>query len=78
MTNTKLLKQLLKLQGFTQADIAEFLGITLQAVNMKINNKRYFKLQEITKLCELLKIKNFKDRFEIFFGDIVDCRQHGV
>ena len=41
---------------------------------MKLNNKRSFKLSEIAKICDLLKIDNVQERFLIFFADRVDLR----
>lgn len=74
MTNTLKLKSLLLLNGLNQEDLAKCLGLSKQAINMKINNKRAFKLSEISKICELLKIDNLQDRFAIFFADRVDLR----
>jgi len=74
MTNTLKLKSLLLLNGLNQEDLAKCLGVSKQAINMKINNKRAFKLSEISKICELLKIDNLQERFAIFFADRVDLR----
>lgn len=76
MTNTLKLKVLLLQQGIKQKDLAEYLGVSMQAVNMKINNNRLFKLSEILKICDLLKISE-KECFAIFFAKEVDLRlQH--
>lgn len=74
MTDTLKLKALMLLQGFTQEDLAKYLGLSKQTINMKLNNKRSFKLSEIAKICELLKIDNVQERFLIFFADKVDLR----
>lgn len=74
MTDTLKLKALMLLQGFTQEDLAKHLGLSKQTINMKLNNKRSFKLSEIAKICELLKIDNAQERFLIFFADKVDLR----
>lgn len=63
-TNTSKLKAKLVEKGFTQAQIAEKLGISFQSLCYKINNKIEFKASEIQKLCELLDIK---DKDEYFF-----------
>lgn len=74
MTNSLKLKALLLLNGLSQEDLAQYLGLSTQTINMKINNKRAFKLQEITKICDLLKIDNIQERFAIFFVNDVDLR----
>ena len=78
MTNSLKLKALLLLNGLNQEDLAKYLGLSKQTINMKINNKRAFKLQEITKICNLLKIDNIYERFAIFFANEVDLRLQNV
>ena len=65
MTDTLKLKSLFILNGLTQSEVANKLGITFQSLNLKINNKREFTQSEICKLCDILKIKNKVN--EIFF-----------
>ena len=36
----------------TQTEIAKILGVTLQAVNSKVNGKSDFTLKQIKKICE--------------------------
>lgn len=74
MTNSLKLKALLLLNGLKQEDLAKYLGLSKQTISMKINNKRAFKLSEISKICDLLKIDNVQERFAIFFVDDVDLR----
>lgn len=76
MINSLKLKSLILLNGYTQNDLASSIGISSQAFNLKINNKRSFKINEVMRLCELLDINNFKDCKVIFFNDCVDLRQH--
>lgn len=78
MTDTLKLKALMLLQGFTQEDLAKYLGLSKQTINMKLNNKRSFKLSEIAKICELLLIDNMQERFSIFFANKVDLRLQNV
>lgn len=77
MTNTLRLKVLLLTQGLKQKDMANYLGLSIQSANMKLNNRRAFKLCEIVKLCDWLKISE-KDCFAIFFANQVDLRQQNV
>lgn len=72
MVDTLKLKSLMLLNGFKQEDIAKLLNISLQAFNMKINNKRDFRLSEILKLCEILKIETAQEKMSIFFANQVD------
>lgn len=70
MINTKLLKSYFIKNGLTQEDVAKRIGISYQSLSDKINNKVQFKVNEVSSLCELLKIKNEKD--EIFFAKKLD------
>lgn len=77
MINSLKLKSLLLLNGLNQEDLAKYLGLSKQTISMKINNKRAFKLDEILKICKLLKIDNIQERIAIFFVDDVDlCLQN--
>lgn len=67
MTDTQLLEQKIKASGRTKRWLAEQLGITYSALWSKIKNKRAFKVEEISKLCELLEITSLKERENIFF-----------
>lgn len=78
MTDTLRLKSLMLLQGLKQEDLAKYLGLSKQTINMKLNNKRPFKLNEINKVCELLKIDDLQQRFLIFFAYDVDLRQQNA
>lgn len=66
MTNTNLLKAKIVENGLTQKKMAELLKISLQSFNYKVNNKREFTVNEIVKICDLLKIEN-KDTY--FFAE---------
>lgn len=68
MTNTLKLKALIMERGFTQEEVAKHLGISVQSLNAKINNKREFKASEITIMIDLLKIT---DVSAIFFNQKV-------
>ena len=72
MTDTLKLKSILLLNGYRQKDLADYLHISYQAINLKINNKRQFKLDEIAKICEFLNILDVQEKFSIFFAVKVD------
>ena len=67
MTNTSLLEEYIEKSGYKRAFIAEKLGITRFALQLKINNKSEFKASEIDILCELLKVST-DERMAVFFA----------
>ncbi len=58
MTDTKKLKARMVELGFTAAQIADMLGISRQSFSLKLNNKVEFKASEITKISDVLSIKD--------------------
>ena len=72
MTNTTLLKALLKKSGFKLEFIANCMGITRQTLSRKVNNYGSFNQYEIASLCKLLGLKKWSDIETIFFADEVD------
>lgn len=68
MTHSNRLKGLIVAAGFTQKEVSDHLGMSVQSLNKKINNRTEFKASEIICLTELLKIENLK---EIFFASHV-------
>lgn len=72
MTNTLKLRALLVEKGLTNEEIAKMLGISKQSFSMKINNVREFRISEICKLSNLLKITNPNDLISIFFAKRVE------
>ena len=71
MTNTRLLNAEIIKSGLTRDEIAHKLGLSLNSLGKKINNKVEFKASEIYTLCEVLLITN-KDI--IFFVLNVDFK----
>lgn len=67
MTNTTLLRSIIKESGIKYVCIAEKLGISRYALSLKIDNKNEFKAGEIKKLCELLGIDSAEQMESIFF-----------
>lgn len=66
MINTKLLKSYFVKNGLTQDEVAKKIGISYQSLSDKINNKCQFKVNEVSELCNVLAIKDDKDK--IFFA----------
>ncbi len=71
MTNTVLLKQLIKASGLKLSFIAEKLGISRQALSKKINGLVQFTGPEIKIMCELLKLRTWAKIQPVFFADDV-------
>lgn len=53
--------------GFTQAKLAEAIGISEATLSAKLNNQHYFTTKEIYRTCKVLNI-DFKDIDEYFFA----------
>lgn len=56
MTDTEKLRKIIKESGYKKAAIAEYLGITVYSLQLKLENVREFKASEIRALCDMLKI----------------------
>ena len=67
MTNTALLKSLLKKSGFKLEHIANRMGITRQTLSRKVNNSAPFNQYEIASLCKLLGLEKWEEIETIFF-----------
>ena len=68
MTNTKLLKAKMILNGDTIQTLADSLGINRQNASIKINGKREFKQLEIAKISRRYKL-SYEELESIFFSD---------
>jgi DNA-binding XRE family transcriptional regulator len=42
--------------GYTQEKLAKAIGLNESTLNAKLNNKGYFKQDEVDKICEVLDI----------------------
>ena len=71
MTNTPLLKQLIKESGLKLSFIAEKLGISRTALYKKIEGLVHFNGPEIKTMCELLHLKTWAQIKPVFFADDV-------
>ena len=67
MINTKLLNQRMKEMGISQTKAAEALGIKQPTFSQKCSGVRSFKVQELQKLVNLLKIPD-EDVAKYFFA----------
>lgn len=79
MVNTRKVKARVIELGLTQKDIAKDMGLDYTALNLKLNNKRRLYIDEVGKLCKILKIgtkEDLHDYFGIDFLVIPDFRQN--
>ena len=67
MTNTDLLREKIVSSGLKLEYIAKELGISRFALSNKIQNNTEFKVSEMQKLCEILKIDDPREKEDIFF-----------
>ncbi len=51
--------------------IAKRIGISRQSFYLKIKGEREFKVSEVSKLCDILRLTN-KEKTLVFFADRVD------
>ena len=69
--NNKLLKETIDKSGLKKKVIAEKIGIAPYTLQLKLDNKRKFYVDEVVKLCTLLSL-NSEIREEIFFMNCVE------
>lgn len=65
MTNTKLLKSKMVLNGDTVSSLAESIGVNRQNMSLKLNGKRDFKQSEIAKIAKRYRL-TYQELKEIF------------
>lgn len=69
--NLQYLNDKITLSRIPIAAIAEGLDISRQSLYNKIKGEREFKVSEVTKICELLRLTEDEKRL-VFFADAVD------
>lgn len=52
------LKGLMREKGITQTELADKIGMTVQALNAKLNGRSSFTVNEVNKICRVLSIEN--------------------
>lgn len=72
MTNTDILKGLIRKKGLKLKFVAEYLGLSNYGFQLKVENKKEFKTSEVSALCDLLEINSLEDKENIFFCRMVD------
>ena len=72
MVNTQMIKDIIKEKGIKKGKIKDYLGISYNWLNKKLNGQQDFKAEEIMKICEILDIKDLELKEKIFFTPSVD------
>ncbi len=72
MTDTELLREVIKSKGLKLEYIAKKLHITRFSLQKKTENTTEFKASEIQKLCEVLQISDPDLKERIFFAQNVE------
>ena len=67
MVNTQELNKLIDESGLKREYIAQRVGISRQALYLKIQGENDFTVREVAILCEILGIKRLLDKDRIFF-----------
>lgn len=67
MTDSYMLRNLIKEKEFKLKYIAQKMGITYYTLQRKINNEVTFNSEEILKLCDILNLKDLEEKEKIFF-----------
>lgn len=67
MVDTQLLESLIASSGKKKSYLADQLGISIQSLKLKIDNKSDFKTNEVAVLCRELDITRLTDKEKIFF-----------
>lgn len=57
------LKGLMTEKGYSQNKLANRLGISVQSLNAKLNERNKFTLREVVKIVEVLEIENIRPYF---------------
>ena len=71
MVDSGKIKALMLERGYSQRTLSTKMGMSVNSLNSKINNKNTFSVDEASKLCDLLKIVDCESRCRIFFAQAV-------
>ena len=69
MINTARLRESIASRGYKLSYIAEKLNISGTSLTSKLENRTSFKLDEVSKLCDLLEIRSLEEKESIFFAN---------
>lgn len=71
MTNTNMLRKKIRERGITFTFLASRMGITREALYLKMRNETEFKASEIVKVIDTLGLTD-KERNDIFFDKMLN------
>lgn len=69
MINKKLLLSKMVAEGENQGTLADKIGVSKNTFCAKINGKGFFNTQEISDICDILKIEDGGEKAEIFLAN---------
>lgn len=72
MTDGDAVRKLISDKGLKLLYVAEMIGISRFSLSLKLNNDREFKTSEVAALCDLLEIRDLKQKEKLFFAKKVD------
>lgn len=67
MVDTQMLEDIISKSGKKKQHLADAIGISVQNLRMKMDNKLDFKSNEVATLCQELGITRLTDKEKIFF-----------
>lgn len=70
MLNANLLKAAIVREGFTQGEFAKKIGVSTNTLTSRMSGQTPFNVDEIDKICEVLKLDNYEEVCAIFLGRI--------
>ena len=68
MIDTARLRESISSRGYKLSYVANMLNISGTSLTSKLENRTSFKLEEVSKLCNLLKIDSLEEKESIFFA----------
>ena len=68
MVSTNLLKAKIVANGMTQKELAKRIKRSPNTLNLKINNKKPFDIEEVFAVCEALSITDPQEKIDIFLS----------
>ncbi len=68
MLKVNMLRSKLALQGMSQHQLADRLGVSKNTLSSRMNGKSSFTLEEVERICEILEIHNPTEQKQIFLS----------
>lgn len=68
LVNANLLKGKITASGYNQKSLALSVNMSVNSLNAKINGRKKFDTEEITKICDVLMITDAQEKCNIFLS----------